>query len=111
MYRGGLLHFNSKGKAAMSYSLSVSGETKDEVKQKLAESFDAMIAGQPTHAKDRDAALAAAGALVDLLDEPAPDQEYQVSIYGSLSWQGLNPTVFVGASLSTTAGFRVKPAE
>ncbi len=50
----------------MSYSFSVVAATKADAKQKIADSFVNVVANQPSHAADRDAAVAAGGAMVDV---------------------------------------------
>lgn len=67
----------------MSYSFSVVGASKADVKQKIADSFVNVVTSQPSHAADRDAAVAIGGAMVDVLKDPAEGQEIHVSVHGS----------------------------
>ena len=90
----------------MSYSFSVDGSSKADVKQKIADSFASVVTNQPSHAADRDAAVAAGGAMVDILKDPAEDQEIHVQIHGSLSWQHDVPDVFTAASVGVSASLR-----
>ena len=70
----------------MSYSFAVSASTKDEAKQKVADEFAKVIENQPSHAADKDSAVAAAGAFIDLLTDVPADHHISVSMHGSLSW-------------------------
>ena len=89
----------------MSYSFSVKASTKDEAKQKIAEQFDKVVEGQPSHADDKAAALATANAFIDLLTDVPKDHHVSVSINGSLSWNHDAPNKYVGASVGVNAGF------
>ena len=71
----------------MSYSFNVTAPTKDEAKEKITAEFDKVIASQPVHAADRDAAQAAAHAFVDVLSAPADGEEIRVSVHGSVGWR------------------------
>jgi hypothetical protein len=84
----------------MSYSFSVTAASKAEAKQKIADSFDNVVKNQPSHAADRDAAVSAGGAFVDLLEHPADGQEIHISMHGSLGWRG--------AGLGVSAAVRAK---
>lgn len=90
----------------MSYSFSVSGASKPEVKKKLAEAFDSVVTNQPPHAFDREAAVAAGSAFVDMLMEPAEGEEVHLSMHGSLGWNSLNPDKFTGAGVGVSAVIR-----
>lgn len=90
----------------MSYSFTVKAATKAEAKQAVADRFDEVVLGQSVHKVDRDAALAAAGAFVDMLAEPKENDEYQVMINGSLSWSSEN--VYTGANVNIQAYLRSK---
>lgn len=90
----------------MSYSFSVNAASKAEAKQKIATAFDSVVASQPSHAADREAALAAGGAFIDLLTDPAGDQQIQVSMHGSLGWRRWrhdDPKAFTGAGVGVSA--------
>lgn len=69
----------------MSYSFSVRGTSKADAKAKVAADFDKVVAGQPIHARDREAALAAAGAFIDLLGDEH-EREVSVSVSGYVAW-------------------------
>lgn len=94
----------------MSYSFSVTASSKAEAKQKIAESFDNVVIGQPSHSADRDAAVAAGSAMVDILNDPADGQEIYVNMYGSLSWVFDQPNSFTGAGMTVNASLRAKMA-
>ena len=55
----------------MTYQITAKGKAKDAAKQALAAEFDKMMGVQPVHSKDRAAALANAGACIDLLEDLA----------------------------------------
>jgi hypothetical protein len=87
----------------MSYSFNVKAATKAEAKAAVAAKFDEVVALQPVHAKDRDAALANAGALIDLL---ADDENRDVSVgcSGYVAWSGADGEEQIStASASSTA--------
>lgn len=90
----------------MSYSFTVKAASKDEAKAKVAEEFDRIAAGQPSHKVDRDSAVAVAGAFIDLLADPKENDEVQVMMNGSLSWASEN--VYTGAELTVRAYCRSK---
>lgn len=85
----------------MSYSFSVTAATKAEAKEKIAAEFDRVLASQPVHAVDRDAAQAAAEAFVEMLGEPIEGQHIAVTVYGSVGWRGEND--FTSASVGVNA--------
>ena len=88
----------------MSYSFSVRGLTKDEARAAVAAEFDKVVASQPDHAADRDAAQAAAGAFIAALRDVADGEYVGVSVSGSLSWQGTDePHAYTGASVNVSA--------
>jgi hypothetical protein len=70
----------------MSYSFSVTADTKVEAKEKIAAELERVASDQPVHATDRAAAQAAAESFVDLLSEPAEGQTIVVNVNGSLGW-------------------------
>jgi hypothetical protein len=76
----------------MSYSFTVSGTSKADAVAKVAAEFEHVVAAQPVHAADKDAAVAAATAFVVLLQEPAENEFIAVNVYGSLSWQDCSDT-------------------
>lgn len=97
----------------MSYSFTVKADTKQAAKDAVAEAFDKVVANQPIHARDKDAALANASAVIDLLTDPAPEgSAINVSCNGYVSWRevlredGSNPltTASISASASYVAG-------
>jgi hypothetical protein len=88
----------------MSYSITVRAASKAAAKQAVAERFDAdVVAHQLIHKRDRDQALSAANAFIDLLDDD-DTKDVSVSLHGSLSWAGgeriTGASVSVGASLA-----------
>lgn len=90
----------------MSYSFSVTAESKVEAKEKIAGQFDTIIAAQPVHAADRASAQAAADAFVDVLKDPAENEQIAVTVNGYVSWQAEGE--FTGASVGVTAAVRFK---
>lgn len=90
----------------MSYSFSVSSHTKDGAKKGLAAKLDEVIVSQPAHAKDKDAALAAAGSFIDLLGDIPEEHELSVSLHGSVGWNHDAPDVLTGAGVGVSAAFK-----
>lgn len=94
----------------MSYSFSVSGATKAAVKQLIADGFKNVVETQPSHAADRDAAVACASAFVDTLADPRDGAEIVVSMHGSLGWKHDVPEEFLSGSIGVSVTLRNKPA-
>lgn len=69
----------------MSYSFQFVTQSKADVQSKLAEEFDKVVASQPVHARDRDAAISAALAMVNALGENA-ERNIEVRVNGSVGW-------------------------
>lgn len=90
----------------MSYSFSIKTPNKADAKAAVEGAFRAVVAGQPIHARDRDMALNAANAAIDLLaDDPA--FHVSVNVNGYVSWrENLKEDAsneLAGASLSVGA--------
>ena len=93
----------------MSYSFSVTADTKEDATRQIREQFDNVVASQPSHAADKEAAIVAGQTFVRLLTEPSTDDEIYVSMYGSLGWRhDTTPTEFLSASLTINASLRSK---
>lgn len=75
-----------KGKE-MSYSFGVKAANKAEAKAAVAAKFDEVVSQQPSHAKDKDAVLANASAVIDLLADDE-NKDVSVSCNGYISWNG-----------------------
>lgn len=92
----------------MSYSFNVQAPTKAAAKDAVAAKFDEVIASQPIHTRDKAAALANAGAVIDLLSGD-DTRAISVSVSGSVQWRdelrpdGSNP--LQGASVSAFASY------
>lgn len=69
----------------MSYSFSVRAASKDEVKTMISEKMDEIVQNQQMHVHDRDAAVDAAEAFIDLVTVPE-GRELTVSMNGSVGW-------------------------
>ncbi|MBR0687367.1 hypothetical protein JQ594_15655 [Bradyrhizobium manausense] len=70
----------------MSYSFSVTAANKAAAKEAVRVKFDEMVASQPIHARDRNAALSNAIAAIDaLVDDDA--MHVSVSMSGSVGWR------------------------
>ena len=91
----------------MSYSFSITASNKVDATAKIREQFDAVVASQPSHAADKEAAVVAAQTLVRLLAEPQESDEIYVSMAGSLGWRNA-PEEFIHANLSINASLRTK---
>jgi hypothetical protein len=92
----------------MSYSFGVIGTSKADAMAKAAAEFDRVVANQPSHAADKEAAVAAASAFINILREPRDSEQVTVSMYGSLGWElASSPVAFlsgnIGVSVSITA--------
>lgn len=91
----------------MSYSFSVKGRDKLKVKRQIADEFENVVKGQPTHNADRDAAVACAQSFVDLLVDPEDGKHIHVSVNGSLGWRGQTAGREIeSASISVNASIR-----
>lgn len=69
----------------MSYSFTARGATKEDVLKHVTEQFDQIIVAQPKHAADREQAYNAAEWFLSIMPEAA-DQDYSLSLNGSLGW-------------------------
>lgn len=88
----------------MSYSFTVRAANKSEAITKCEEEFDKVVAGQPIHAEDRNAAFYSVQKVIHVLaDDPA--RGVNVSVSGYVSWTDgdviTQCSVNVGASLVT----------
>lgn len=94
----------------MSYSFSVSGASKADASAKVAAEFDKVVANQPPHAADKEAAVAAASAFIGLLREPTDSEQISVNVYGSLGWEGdySAPTAFRSGNVSVSVSIATK---
>lgn len=93
----------------MSYSFSVTANTKEEAKRQIADYFDNnVIVGQPTHAADRAAAVACGQAFVDVLVDPGKENDIFVNMSGSLGWRDSAAKEFHSASVNVSASVRFK---
>lgn len=68
----------------MSYSFSTQAPTKAEVKAKVRAEMAKVVEQQPIHTNDRQQAIAATEAFIDLLAEPAATHDVVVSVNGSI---------------------------
>lgn len=71
----------------MSYSFHVRETSVENATSKVSEELDKVVAAQPIHTADRDAALKAVETFLSLLPG-APGQDFYVSVSGSLGWTG-----------------------
>lgn len=96
----------------MSYSFNVRAATKAEAKLKVAVELDKVVASQPVHSTDREQAMAAATAFIDMLADAGEQQEIAVSVNGWLSWSGETPvgTGFSGSCVGVSASLTTKQA-
>jgi hypothetical protein len=97
----------------MSYSFNIRAADKASAKEAVKDAFDGVVASQPIHARDRDAALANANAAIDLIvDDPSCD--VVVGLSGYVGWRELldaecsNP--LTSASVSASASLVSKVA-
>lgn len=69
----------------MSYSFSVTAANKAEAKTAVAAKFEEVVTAQPIHARDREAALANANAVIDLLNDD-DTKHVTVNLNGYVGW-------------------------
>ena len=90
----------------MSYSFSVRGANRAEVLEKIGLELDKVKDAQPMHVHDRDQALAAAKAFIELLPDSLAGHEIQVSMHGSVGWRqghAEEPNLITGAGVGVSA--------
>lgn len=92
----------------MSYSFSIAASTKADAARQIREQFDAVVATQPSHTADKEAAVVAAQTLVRLLAEPHEGDEIYVSMNGSLGWNHDVPEEFLHANVTIATELRNK---
>jgi chromosome condensin MukBEF complex kleisin-like MukF subunit len=90
----------------MSYSFQVKAPTKASAKEAVAAKFDEIVAQQPIHARDRDAVLANANTVVDLLADN-DSKDVIVSCNGYVSWPSgtVEEAQLNAAAVSASAGY------
>jgi len=92
----------------MSYSFNIKAADKQAASLAVAAKFDEIVAQQPVHAKDRDAVLANANAVIDLLHgnpEKNQGRDISVSVNGYVSWSSADTQDFNSISVSSTASY------
>lgn len=88
----------------MSYSFHFSAKDRDEAKARCGEEFNKVLRSQPIHQRDRQQALAAAEAMIDLCADPTEGQVVNVNMSGSLTYRGNeNAADITGASVQVQA--------
>lgn len=94
----------------MSYSFAITGTSKADAVAKVAAEFDQVVANQPTHTADKEAAVTAAKSFINLLQEPRDGEHITVNMYGSLGWQQSDkpPTAFLSGNVSVSASIAKK---
>jgi len=93
----------------MSYSFSIRAATKAAAIAAAAVKLDEVVAQQPIHKVDRDQALAAVEAFVNILpDDEAKD--VAVIVNGSVGWVGSTDTTICSAGVGINAGHVNKEA-
>jgi hypothetical protein len=100
--------FHDGRKNPMSYSFSVTADTKQEATHKIREKFDEVVLAQPSHVADREAAVVAAQTLVRLLADPKEGEEIAVSMNGSVGWKYDSPEEFLHANVTINTSMRKK---
>lgn len=95
----------------MSYSFGVKAATKAEAYDACVAAMENVVLSQPSHAQDREQALANAKAALDLLPEVA-DKDVSVSMSGYLSgtWVSNDVTDLTGVSISVNVGLVARTA-
>lgn len=92
----------------MSYGFNIRAATAAAAIAALPAKFDEVVAAQPIHERDRDAAVAAATSVIGLIGEPQDGQEISLSVSGYVQWQvpmidGKVDGPLTGASVSANA--------
>lgn len=90
----------------MSYSFSISADSKADARAKVRAELDKVVASQPVHAADKAAAEYAAEAFIGLLVAPVEGERICVSMHGSLSWR--SEGVYIGANVGVSASVQSK---
>lgn len=90
----------------MSYSFQVKAPTKAEAVQAVTAKFDEVVKQQPVHARDRDAVLANAGCVINLLADD-DSKDVIVSVNGYVSWASgtADEAKLNSAAVSASAGY------
>ena len=98
----------------MSYSFNVRAADKAAARASITAEFDKVVEQQPIHEADRSQAQANACQALDVVPDPAADEEIVVSVNGWVQWRGvLNgdpPARITAASISATASIVAKAA-
>lgn len=90
----------------MSYSFSVTADTKDEASEKVEAELDVVVSAQAVHTADRQAVQDTVKAFLAVLRDLKDNEHVYVYVSGSLAWQ--DGDVFVGASVSVSAQIELK---
>lgn len=85
----------------MSYSFSITANTKDEAGVKVEAELANVVNGQPVHQADRQAAQNAAESFINMLADPGETECIVVSVSGSLGWRAEG--VFTSANVNVSA--------
>ena len=94
----------------MSFSFSVQATTREAAKAQIEAKLTEVVDAQPLHALDRAYVEQAAHSALNTVADPAEDEEFYVSVSGSLSWRGqlAEDPVITGSSLSVSVSRLVK---
>lgn len=94
----------------MSYSFSITAGSKDEAGKKVEEQLAQVVASQPIHEADRQAAQDTAEGMINCLADPGDGKEISVYVSGSLGWSGVYPDshAVTSSNVSVTASVRDK---
>lgn len=93
----------------MSYSFTIRAATKEQAKQVFKERFEFETARQPAHNTEKQQALSAVNAFIDLLDEDL-NQDVVVNVYGSVigTWSEDHHSSVRGANIGISAHLAIK---
>lgn len=70
----------------MSYSFDITAPTAGEAKAKVVEQMNEVVRTQPAHAKDKEAAITAAHAFIDMLANDTR-LDIRVTVHGSVGYE------------------------
>lgn len=88
----------------MSYSFNCRGATKDELKARVADEFDKVVASQPIHSTDRAAHQETVAMLIDVCRDPAEAEAIVANVSGSC-WAVEGKDGLESASVNVTISF------
>ena len=91
----------------MSYSFSITGETKAAARARIERELEQVVIAQAVHKVDRDQAQIAANAVLDVLPNANEGEVYAVTVSGYVSWKEVGDVKQItGASIQVSASIK-----